>query len=63
VHVLADDRGDVGRAGERAGEGDLEAAGLGDILIAPVQVDDDDLGAVGAGAVRVGQDLRRAGPG
>jgi hypothetical protein len=59
VHVLADDRGAVGRAAERAGEGELEAAGPGDILIAPVNVDDDDFGAVGAGALRVGQDLRR----
>jgi hypothetical protein len=62
MHVLAGDCGDVGRAGELAGEGELEAAGLGDILIAPVNVDDDGLRAVGAGAVRVGQDLRRAGP-
>src|SRR6266496_3081600 len=49
-------------AGELAGEGELEAAGPGDILIAPVNVDDDGLRAVGAGAVRVGQDLRGAGP-
>ena len=52
-------------SGERvrqAGERELEAAGLGDVLIAPVDVDDDDLRAAGAGAVRVGQDLRRAGP-
>ena len=27
LHVLADDRGDIGGAGERAGEGELEAAG------------------------------------
>src|SRR2546429_8662214 len=33
VHVLADDRGDVGRAGEPVGECELKAAGLVSVLI------------------------------
>src|SRR5690242_21043022 len=51
-------------SGERvsAREGELEAAGPGDILIAPERVDADDLGAVGAGSGCAAEGLRRAGP-
>ncbi len=36
MHVLVGDRGDIGRAGKLAGEAELKAAGLDDILIAPM---------------------------
>ena len=49
VDVLADDRGDVGIPGQRVGRAQLERARLGDVLVAPVEVDDHHLGSALAG--------------
>ena len=45
VHVLTDDRRDVGVGGQPARKVELEGARLRDELIAPVEVDDHDLRA------------------
>ena len=62
VHMLADDRGDGRGAGEPTGQLQLKAAGLGDVFVTPVKVDDHGLRAGPAGAAGIGQDLCRAGP-